>query len=342
MEAYYYQHMAKPQQAAYHAMKTGFTAISSSFSVPKLDNRELSDIFFQLRLDCPEIFYVTGFSYRFYQGADHVELIPEYLFEKSKIKDHQKALTARIAKLIRPAQSMTMAEKERYIHDFICRNVRYDKLKKPYSHEIIGPLGQGVGVCEGIAKTVKILCDQLGIWCMIAISDSNPELGIKYRHAWNIVKINGHYCHLDATFDNSLGKDDIIRYDYFNLDDSRLFRDHQPVIYPAPSCGKNDVFYYKENKLSFTKIEDVCKRAQMFIRKGLPFVFHWRGGYLTSEVLTELVKALEEAAQKKNRHAAISYNRAQAVLCVHFPAELPTEAPQAEEANEGELYSEET
>ena len=35
------------------------------------------------------------------------------------------------------------------------KHVRYDKLKKSYSHEIIGPLGQGVGVCEGIAKSVK-------------------------------------------------------------------------------------------------------------------------------------------------------------------------------------------
>ena len=57
MEAYYYQHLPKPQQAAYHAMKTGFAALSPGFSVPRLENRELSDIFFRLRLDCPEIFY---------------------------------------------------------------------------------------------------------------------------------------------------------------------------------------------------------------------------------------------------------------------------------------------
>ena len=341
MEAYYYQHMGKAQQAAYHAMKTGFTALSPSFPVPKLDNPTLSDIFFKLRLDCPEIFYVTGFSYRFYPGADHVELVPEYLFEKSKIKEHQKALSSRISKLVRPAQNLTPLEKERYVHDFICQNVRYDKLKKPYSHEIIGPLGQGVGVCEGIAKTVKILCDTLGIWCIIAISEANPEQGIKYRHAWNIIKLDGDYLHLDATFDNSLGQDGLIRYDYFNLDDSRLFRDHQSVIYPAPPCTRNDRFYYRETKLSFTKIEDVCKRAQMSVRKGLPFVFHWRGGYLTREVLMELVKALEETAQKKGKHAAVSFNHAQAVLHVTFPAELPQEAPVAEDANEGERYTEE-
>ena len=46
MEAYYYQHMTKPQQAAYHAMKAGFAALSPSFSVSRLENQ--GDIFFQL------------------------------------------------------------------------------------------------------------------------------------------------------------------------------------------------------------------------------------------------------------------------------------------------------
>ena len=338
MESYYYQHMNKPRQAAYHAMKAGFTALAPSFSVPRLENRELSDIFFRLRLDCPEIFYVTGFTYRFTPGAENVELLPEYLFDKAKIRDHQKALASRVDKLARPAMNMTASEKERYIHDFICQNVRYDKLKKPYSHEIIGPLGQGVGVCEGIAKSVKILCDALGLWCIIAVSEANPDQGVKYRHAWNILKLDGQYVHLDATFDNSLGHDGVIRYDYFNLDDKRLFRDHQPVIYPVPACAASDRFYYREAKLSFTKVEDVVKRAQMAIRKGLPFVFHWRGGPFTREVLIQLVQALEEAAQKRNRHAAVSYNRPQAVLQVHFPAKLPQEAAAEEEANEGEQY----
>ena len=52
-------------------------------------------------------------------------------------------------KLARPAAKLAELEKEKYIHDFICENIHYDKLKKPYSHEIIGPLGHGVGVCEG-------------------------------------------------------------------------------------------------------------------------------------------------------------------------------------------------
>ena len=244
MEPYYYNHMNKQQQAVYHAMKTGIQSLAPSFPCLRMEGKELTDVFLKLRLDCPEIFFVSGFHFRYYPDSANVELSPEYLFDKNKIKDHQKAMKARVEKLVRPAVTMAELEKEQYVHDFICQNVRYDKLKKSYSHEILGPLGQGVGVCEGIAKTVKILCDQLGIWCIVVISEANPEKNIKYRHAWNIVKIGGTYYHLDATFDNTLSHMGPVRYDYFNLDDGKVFRDHEPVIWKVPACTVSDGFYY--------------------------------------------------------------------------------------------------
>ena len=57
-------------------------------------------------------------------------------------------------------------------------------------------------------RQVKILCDELGIWCIVALSDANPDKGIKYRHAWNVIRIDGKYYHLDVTFDNTLSRDD--------------------------------------------------------------------------------------------------------------------------------------
>ncbi len=336
LEAYYYHQLNKAQQAAYHEMKTGLKALASSFQVPLLSGRELSDIYFMLRLDCPEIFYSVKFKYRYYQDSGNAEIFPEYLFDKNKIKNHQKALKSRVEKLARPAAKFSEVEKEQYIHDFICQNVRYDKLKKSYSHEIIGPLGQGVGVCEGIAKSVKILCDALGIWCMIALSEANPAKGIKYRHAWNVVRIGGQYYHLDATFDNTLGSGGPLRYDYFNLSDQQIFRDHEPVLWKAPICENGEHFYYKEKKLSFTKMEDVRKRSAQALKKGRVLIFHWRGGYLTREVLMELLQIMEEEAVKKEQHVKISLNWPQAVMKISFEKVLKSAAVIVEEANEGE------
>ena len=79
---------------------------------------------------------------------------------------------------------------------------------------------------------------------MIAVSDRDRANGERYLHAWNIVQLGGQCYHLDATFDNSLSKYGP-RYDYFNLDDTKIFRDHRPLLYPAPPCTDGGQFYYK-------------------------------------------------------------------------------------------------
>ena len=335
MENYYYNRMTKPQQAAYHAIQKGLEAMAPSIQVPRIDGKDLAQLYFLLRLDHPEIFYSASYKYRYYEHADSMELIPEYLFEKKKIQQHQAALKARVEKLARPAKELkTEWDKLIYIHDFICQNVQYDKLRKPYAHEIIGPLGQGVGVCEGMAKSVKILCDTLGIWCVIAISEANPDNGVKYRHAWNIVKIGSRFYHLDTTFDNGLCREtDDIRYDYFCLPDKQIFRDHEALVWPMPKCEDGDSFYYKVKKLSWTKEEEVRKRCAQAVKKGKILTFHWRGDYLTRERLKDFLHIFEEEAAKKEKHAHVRFNWSQAVLRVSFDVPVVEDDVEIEEVD---------
>ena len=321
---YYYSRMPRPMQEAYRALVPGLTEVQSAIRIPKLTGEELSTLFFQLRLDHPELFYIVGYSCRAAYNAESWEFVPEFMFPKTKVREHQKALKARVERLVRPMQSMTPPERERYIHDFILENVRYDKLEKPYSHEVIGPLTNGVGVCEGIAKTVKLLCDAVEIPCVIAISDRDRANGEKYLHAWNIITLNGKRYHLDATFDNTLSKRGEKRYDYYNLDDKRIFRDHRALLYPAPACTDADSFFYRTEKRSFTKMEDVEKRIEQACRKKKDvYVFHWRGGYLTREVLSDLCQRIEQTAAKRERGVEIHVNWPQAVLQVLFTEQKP-------------------
>ena len=316
MAGYYYRQLNKEQRMAYDAMCAGFQTLAPAIRVPRLDNAAMSDVYQRLKLDEPRIFFVVGFSYRFDPRGDHVELIPEYLFDKSKIKMHRQAIDKRIERLTAPLKGRTDREKEEAIHAFILENVRYDKLKKPYSHEIIGPLTQGVGVCEGIAKTVKVLCDAVGLECIVALSEANPEAGVKYRHAWNVVKIAGKTYHLDATFDNSLQRG-MARYDYFNLDDKHIFRDHERLVLDVPRCEDGNSFYYRT--LSFTKVEDVVKRMQQALRKKQShFVFHWRGGGLNRTILQEILSACQAEAKEKDKSVSCSVNLSQAVIQLDF------------------------
>ena len=91
--------------------------------------------------------------------------------------------------------------------------------------------------------------------------------------------------------------------------------------------------------MSFTKQEDVYKRALQAAKKGRAFTFHWRGGYLTREILGELLKLIRKAGKEKNKVARISLNWPQAV--VHFDLIEDQGQPETdvmlEEANEGEV-----
>ena len=114
------------------------------------------------------------------------------------------------------------------------------------------------------------------------------------------------------------------RYDYFNLSDEKIFRDHRALLYPAPKCSDGDRFWYKEQKLSFTKMEDVENLVDQAIRKKREiFVFHWRGGYLTREVLMELCDRMEKTASKRQKGVEIFVNWPQAVLQVRFTDHKP-------------------
>lgn len=82
MEPYYYNHMTKPQQAAYHSILAGVKNLADEIQIPALAGEELYNVFFQMRLDHPEIFWVISFKYRYYKDSPNLIFIPEYLFDK--------------------------------------------------------------------------------------------------------------------------------------------------------------------------------------------------------------------------------------------------------------------
>ena len=65
-------------------------------------------------------------------------------------------------------------------------------------------------------------------------------------------------------------------------------------------------------------------------------MFHWRGGYLTKEILGQLLDIFQKEAKEKDKRAYVSVNWPQAVLRVRFEDGVGEEQVEMEEANEGE------
>ena len=84
------------------------------------------------------------------------------------------------------------------------------------------------------------------------------------------------------------------------------------------------------------------KRPAQAVKKGKILTFHWRGGYLTREILGEMLQIFEEEAAKKEKHAYLSLNWPQAVLQVSFKEQVPQQQVIMEEANEGEMENDAT
>lgn len=212
----------------------------------------------------PNIMYLKGGKY------SNGYFSPEYSKPKEEIQLHKNKIEYKrdeiILKLIRP--NMSEYEKVKTIHDYIINNSNYDKRylkdeKIPEeSYSVYGVLINRIGVCEGYAKTMKYLLDAAGIKSMV-IRGKSKGVG----HAWNIVNIEGDCYNVDATWDDPLtesGKDMLI-YDYFNLTDEEIGKDHTWNRDDYPVCNSSKYNYHYYNDLIANDYNDFLNKLKIAI-----------------------------------------------------------------------------
>jgi hypothetical protein len=166
-----------------------------------------------------------------------------------------------IAKIIKP--SMTDFQKIFSIHSYIVNNVEYDtdnyfKNKIPYDdYTALGALIKGKAVCEGYAEAVAELLDKAGIENQIVTGPANG-IGTDGKstwapHAWNLVKMNGKYYNIDATWDDGYG------LNYFLVSSKQMSKDHK---FGFPSLPKTDNKF--DNIFPYVTLEYVGNKAIYF------------------------------------------------------------------------------
>lgn len=94
------------------------------------------------------------------------------------------------------SDDMTDMEKVKTIHDWVCDNVSYstDTTSDSINHNDLSPFLTGVTVCDGYARAFNLLANEAGIETYYVRSNN---------HIWNIVKLGGHYFHVDTTWDDT-------------------------------------------------------------------------------------------------------------------------------------------
>ncbi len=115
--------------------------------------------------------------------------------------------------------SATDYEKVRGCYDWICQNVTYDHDHGDsylLKHSTYAAIIDRHAVCQGIATLMYRLVLALGVDCRLIAGTGNGG-----AHGWNIVRLNGAYYNLDATWD--LGNTPMYQWFLLSQDD---FPDH--------------------------------------------------------------------------------------------------------------------
>ncbi|MCY6355961.1 transglutaminase domain-containing protein [Clostridium sp. ZS2-4] len=166
------------------------------------------------------------------------EFSKEYMMEMRRLSE-EKAEEI-ISKVIKAG--MSDCEKELALHDYVVNNSKYDKRlftgnMPSESYTDYGILVQDTGVCAGYARALYRLLNMADIECIYVTGYGDDGTGT-IAHAWNIVKIEGEYYHLDATWDDPVtytGRN-VITHNYFNVNDEKMSRDHVWNLEKYPKC----------------------------------------------------------------------------------------------------------
>lgn len=143
-----------------------------------------------------------------------------------------------LASIITP--NMRDVDKEIAIHDYVVNNVAYDdaslstaKNKTRYDNDDVNTayaaLIKGKSMCEGYAEAINQLLTAAGVESIIITGDAGTDTDGWDSHAWNLVKLDGEYYQLDATWDDPVLKSggQVLHHSYFNLTDSQIQKNHK-------------------------------------------------------------------------------------------------------------------
>ncbi|PGV60351.1 S-layer protein [Bacillus cereus] len=112
-------------------------------------------------------------------------------------------------------------EKVKAIHDYVVKHVSYDTSFQAYT--AYEALANRSAVCQGYALLTYQLLKEAGVEGHIVTGTGNGQ-----PHAWNLVKIEGKWYHLDTTFDDPIPDvEGRVTYSYYNLSDEQIAKDHQ-------------------------------------------------------------------------------------------------------------------
>lgn len=268
--SYAYNKLSPGEQTAYMEIYTILDGVMEDVILTGKDTDEIDKAFRAVMLDHPEIFYVDGYTIGKYMTngeLDKISFCGSYSMTKEEIEEKRRRVDEYVERILINAPGSDDYEKIKYVYEYMVNNNTYD-LSAENNQNVLSVVEGGRTVCQGYAKMMQLVLGRLDIFCTLVNGSAASSDSEEYNaHVWNIVKCNGEYYNLDATWGDSVFKlidsnggaspriD--VNYEFFLVPDSFLNETHRPdpvVEMPACTC-LNDNYYVREG-LYFTEIDE--------------------------------------------------------------------------------------
>lgn len=314
MNNYFVSRLGAAEKQAYESLTDAIRSMRRTATVSSFCDTK--DIIEYITCCIPDFFYLdhkwsTGF-------ALFVKTVQfKYMYSSFEIDSIRRKLEERAERIISEVINDHQSEYDKAValHDYLKKNVSYDydslkgggffstvsATRVHEAHTMVGALLNGTCVCEGFAKAYQFLCEKVGLDCICVSGSATHTSGGTEGHAWNIVKINGYYHHVDVTWDNQYGGDDsdVPNYSYFGLSDDEIAENHRWNRKLYPECPIAPYNYFKVNNCLIDSrggLKTYLKECLSFEMN--PIMFKLKKGSPVANNTQLVVQCFEEAVKE--------------------------------------------
>lgn len=252
-----YDRISKEQQRIYKILLSSVNRMADGWiDLGKCNtetyNEDIAVAYRAFTYDYPELFWVP-YEYVVKNDALGVKVafnLKDEEFKGSYIvplpikKEKQMEIDEVTSKIVEEIKGKTNDKMEMLtlLHDKLCNMVTYynEPIDQDLLYTVYGALVWGYTVCEGYARSMRYLCKQLDIDCIIVTGTSKNE-----QHMWNMVRLDNEWYHIDLTWNDpgldGEGNAKTPLHPYFNVTDEVILKDHtiDPDITKVAGSGAN-------------------------------------------------------------------------------------------------------
>ena len=259
--------------------------------------------------DTPWLFFVD--EWRWEETGQKINIFPKYKYTRKQTEELRERCQQEAGIILsRLKEDKGVNGIAKHLHDILIRNIKYEKQNNYEVHTIIGPLLKRKCVCDGFSKLYKLILDELGIENYLIYGKGFVHtLSDSEEHAWNLVKIDNDFYHVDVTYDATLSMLDYIRYDYFLNDDTLISMDHYWNRSIIPNANNNKFFIYNQDKYVVSSRAELGQKIYERIRENCyDFVLKLPQNLDTNLIQKIVLECTLEAINVKRMDGEVSVN----------------------------------